>query len=281
MRENDEALLEKFRFVLEFFNDLSIGDCGVSLTDREKYLYYKPGKKLDLKVQVGSPLKPGSAVYRAIHEKRRVVIRGDKSLFGQPYIAVAIPIVNSSGEVIGAACTQETVDRQDTLKEMAGKLTESIAVLASTSEEITAQAEEITAITQELAKLARESEKRMRETDQVLGFIRSVANQTNLLGLNAAIEAARVGDAGRGFGVVAEEIRKLAASSAESIQKIERIIKAIQSDSSRTYNEMDNIHNMVSQITAAITHVTGSIQQTNTLALELDRLAESLSQDQA
>ena len=66
------------------------------------------------------------------------------------------------------------------------------------------------------------------DTDEIVAFISSIANQTNLLGLNAAIEAARVGELGRGFGVVAGEVRKLAVESAESVKNIKTLLDKIQ-----------------------------------------------------
>ncbi len=67
-----------------------------------------------------------------------------------------------------------------------------------------------------------------REIDHIVGTIGAIARQTNLLSLNASIEAARAGEAGRGFSVVAEEIRMLAQQSNDAVKQIDKIIKKIQ-----------------------------------------------------
>ena len=133
-------------------------------------------------------------------------------------------------------------------------------------------------MSQTLVKVSRDSQNRVQETDQVIGFIKNIAGQTNLLGLNAAIEAARVGDQGRGFGVVAQEIRKLAIDSADSIKKIDALIKSVQADSKQTNDQTEHINIVLGEIADAITQVTNAVQDANTQARKLGEMAENLLQ---
>lgn len=95
------------------------------------------------------------------------------------------------------------------------------------------------------------AEKHLKDTDEVIDFIKKVADQTKLLGLNAAIEAARAGDHGRGFGVVANEVRKLAEDSVVSAKKISTILA--------------NIEESMKTIIAGIEETAGiAVMQTNT-----------------
>ena len=279
MLESDQEIFNHFQYMMPLLNTFISADVGVSLFDREKIIGYVPGKTLDLKPQIGAPLKPGSGAYRALVEGRRIVQKVDKAVYGQAYLVVATPIRNRNNEVIGVLGVQEPTDKVDDLNEMAVSLAGKVSVLASTLEEISAQSEEISAVSRTFCESALASQKRVSESSQVLSMISSIAKQTNLLGLNAAIEAARAGEQGRGFGVVAEEVRKLASGSAESVKKIAEIIRVIQEDSEHTVTEMNQIDGGILQIAEAIAPLTEVVQHMNSMIEQLNHMSSNMLEE--
>ncbi|MFF7706029.1 methyl-accepting chemotaxis protein [Pseudomonas sp. NPDC007930] len=162
-------------------------------------------------------------------------------------------------------------------------------VMKATIGAINHMRDEIEATAQVIRKLENESGR----VGKVLEVIRGIAEQTNLLALNAAIEAARAGEAGRGFAVVADEVRSLAQRTSSSISEINQIIdavqvgtqdaaKAIESGQARSVQSAEHIHrtsHMLDQVGDAIETIRGMNRQIATAAEEQTAVAEDIAQN--
>lgn len=113
------------------------------------------------------------------------------------------------------------------------------------------------------------------EINEILNLIKSIADQTKMLGLNAAIEAARAGDAGKGFGVVANEIRKLSQNSKETASTIMELTKKIQDSVDKTLETSNSTLETTEQQTSAIEEVSANVQEVSVMANDLNKMANN------
>ena len=168
-------------------------------------------------------------------------------------------------------------------------------VVNNTIEQINALAEGISGATGTIHTLEADSE----NIGTVIDVIRGIAEQTNLLALNAAIEAARAGEQGRGFAVVADEVRNLASKTQSSTQEIQDMIEKLQAAARQAVEEMNQSSELASQgveaaaeagsalqrINAAVntisdmnTHIASAAEEQSAVAEEINRSISNISQ---
>ena len=157
---------------------------------------------------------------------------------------------------------------------------EGLSVIDHTTHSIDTLASDMNSAMAQVEGLAHNSEK----IGSVLEVIRSIAEQTNLLALNAAIEAARAGEAGRGFAVVADEVRNLARRTQESVEETRQVIEQLQAGTREVVGAMDSSHrqaqgsvDQVGQAVSALQKIGQAVTVINDMNLQIASAAEEQS----
>jgi twitching motility protein PilJ len=129
--------------------------------------------------------------------------------------------------------------------------------------------------TRKVKRLAESSQ----EISKIVAVISQIASRTNMLALNASIEAARAGEAGRGFAIVADEVRQLADRSAKALKEIEQIVRQIQSDTGSVMTAMEEGTQQVIEGTKLAEKAKRSLEDIITVSNKIDSLVQSITAD--
>ncbi len=270
-------MLQMFQGIAPVLNSVVEEDIGIFVYDREKLLVYTPSAKINLGIMPGAPVKEGSIPDRCMRDGKKVVtlVSKEKSRVGIPYLSCATPILEND-RIIGCIITNQNLDTYNDISDIAGVLDESSHDLSASMEEVSAQVQTLSDTARNLDQMGKNLHQDTEKIDHVIGFIRNVAQQTNLLGLNAAIEAARVGEAGRGFAVVADEVRKLSSDSTQSAKDITETLKSIQEGMAQLSRQANAILVALEEQSAVVQEVTATSTTLASTANQLNGLSQNL-----
>jgi methyl-accepting chemotaxis protein len=207
-----------------------------------------------------------------------IAIKADGVKIGTFGIAGQLEIVTPVANIAAGMIIMMLRDEQlkEFIREQVLVLSTSIEQASSAVQQTAASSQEVASISEKIALEAEEGKEQLKSTANILEFIRRISKQTNLLGLNAAIESARAGEHGRGFSVVAGEIRKLADESNQSANEISAILlkfQAIINSITVSSRQNSSITQEQAQANQEITKLVDGVQS---VSMQLQNLASKL-----
>ncbi len=201
-------------------------------------------------------------------------------------------VTNTLGDEIrkmlntSASFASELSSKLDNLSELMQKLTDGSNMQANSLEQSAAAIEEITSSMHNVSDRTTQVIQQTDEIKSVITIIKDIADQTNLLALNAAIEAARAGEHGRGFAVVADEVRQLAEKTSKSLTEIESssnlLVQSIN-DMAASIKEqtegISQINEAINQLESVTRENVGIANNTNDVTKTVNEMANDLMED--
>ncbi|MEY8353436.1 methyl-accepting chemotaxis protein [Lachnospiraceae bacterium 54-53] len=272
----ENGLLDSFYNAIPYLFPLFEDDVAFALTDTQKFILVKNGSQLKFKIDTGDSIPAGGAIREALNTGKVTVKDVPEAVYGIPFKSYAVPLFDNGRRIVGVMTLGKSLGRRNELFDLISSLSRGIKQIAESTESVTSGLEQLKGKNREISLKVTEADDNTKNTDSIVDFVKDISTQTNLLGLNAAIEAARAGEAGRGFSVVAGEIRKMSASTSDSINQIDTVLKNINASISAISDKVTESNNIFHQETAEFETIVDSINVLKNTADKLEGMLEHL-----
>ncbi|NLV17136.1 MAG: methyl-accepting chemotaxis protein [Syntrophomonadaceae bacterium] len=253
----------------------------IYMTGRHRYSHRQASKQFDMPdVVLESPIPENSIPAQVLKGNLPISKELDASHYGVPVMHMSYPLFETDEDgksklsgTFGLALPKTTALK---LRQMSDNLAKALEEIAGVVEEVAASATEVSHNYHKVDANIADVNSLSDNINNVVGFITQIADETKMLGLNAAIEAARAGDVGRGFGVVAEEIRKLSDDSRQTVKKIRHFTQEINEKLAETSSFSEFSLRSGEEQAAATEELNASLEEILALAQELENISKSV-----
>lgn len=271
--EINNKLQQAFDTLIPYMHYFFDDEIAFTMSTTTHFLRVVNSKNINMNAKPGDPLRPTGAAYECIKARKPISTIVPKETFGVEIKAIGLP-VKECNEIIGSIVLVKSLERHNKFVEMSKVLSSAIETLSETSSVLSSDIDEMTKHNEVLLSEVNDASDKTKNTDEVLNFIRNIASETNLLGLNASIEAARAGDRGKGFTVVANQIRKLSNSSSKSINEINSTLTEIEKSVAKISEGLASTKDTFNNQFSKIHEIDSSINNLSELVDKLRDLSE-------
>lgn len=268
------AILQSLAEALTIIQQLMPLDCSACLCDAEgTIITFVPPKTFSFYLKVGDKVSPGGSLAECLQTgeiNHKIIPAG---VYEFTCKAISVPL-REGGKLVGGISVGLNLATQDNLIHSARTITSTAEEIAAATQELATSAQMMAATVMSLKEIGGKVCSGVSETDSILRFVSDVAANSNLLGLNAAIEAARAGETGRGFTVVADEMRKMAQNSETAVKAIKAILVSIDGNSKKMISAIGDTMSLGERQSAATQEIAASMQQLLSVATDVEKVAE-------